>query len=466
MNIPLFGLGQTGKSTIVSAQTRKNVYFEFQKDRDRVEYAAYGTAGTLLRFSFGDTPCRGAITVGDFYYVVHRGTFYKVNNANVRTAEGTLNTLTGMVSMATDGNTIQIVDGVKAYVYDIALDTFTLVSDPDFVPAKSNTWIDGYFITDKRGDPDVTNHNQYMWSTDGLTYNSLDFDAAETNFDPVTRTYNDNRELILFGEFTSEFHSLSGNADKIYNRQSVIEWGLTAKESVAKMNDSVIFLGRNRMGKSQVIVLNGYTPQPVSNQEFSAVLDSYGDLSNAVGYSYMLSGHPMYCISFPSVNKSWMYDGSTSLWTELTSGYEEGRNRVLFTIDFLGKTIGFDYESGNVYEISPEYLTDNGLPIIRELTSRHILSENYQSVTELWLDMEVGVGLNDGQGSDPKIMLHVSKDGGKTYPINRLMSLGKIGEYLKRCRLTRICRARDVVVKIRMSDPVKFVCMGAWMKTK
>ncbi len=50
---------------------------------------------------------------------------------------------------------------------------------------------------------------------------------------------------------------------------------------------------------------------------------------------------------------------------------------------------------------------------------------------------EVGLGLPTGQGSDPMVMLRVSRDFGKTWSNERRASFGKIGAYGHRCFWTR-----------------------------
>ena len=108
--------------------------------------------------------------------------------------------------------------------------------------------------------------------------------------------------------------------------------------------------------------------------------------------------------------------------------------------------------------MSPSQYTDNGATIIREVITRHILSQfNRVRISLLYIDMETGVGLQTGQGSTPMIMLSSSKDNGRTWSAERWAQLGQVGTYLTRVIWRRFGSARDYVFKIRMSDPVKFV---------
>ena len=75
--------------------------------------------------------------------------------------------------------------------------------------------------------------------------------------------------------------------------------------------------------------------------------------------------------------------------------------------------------------------------------------------------MQQGVGLNNGQGQNPQIMLQVSRDGGYTYGNEMWTSFGAQGEFLKRAEWRRLGVSRNYVFKFRISDPVKVVFIGA-----
>src|SRR5690606_25961826 len=124
----LFGLGQKGKSAVVTAQRHLNLYCEINPQGDKGQVTFYGTPGLKLDYSYGDTPVRGSIVVGDFKYEVHRGTFWRVNNAGVKVNLGTLQTVEGRVSMASNGVQISITDGAAFYVYVIGQDAQSITS--------------------------------------------------------------------------------------------------------------------------------------------------------------------------------------------------------------------------------------------------------------------------------------------------------------------------------------------------
>src|SRR4051812_47829 len=121
MRQSLFGVGLQGKSLNVSAQRRINLYLEFRPEEDGIRIVAHGTPGLTLFVDFGDTPARGIHVLGSLLYVVHRGTFWEVNNAGVMTNRGTLLTTTGRVYFADNGTKIMVVDGTAGYTFDTSV---------------------------------------------------------------------------------------------------------------------------------------------------------------------------------------------------------------------------------------------------------------------------------------------------------------------------------------------------------
>ena len=458
MIIPLFGVGLQGKSPTVTAQRRLNVYYEFQPEEDKTRVAIYGTPGlSAYLSSLGDTPVRGWIAIGDVYYVVHRGMFYEVNNAGTTTSRGTLNTGSGRVDISYDGTVILIVDGTNGYTYTVASTTFAQISDVDFPNgATTCTWLEGEFA--------VEDGTDFFISPDGTNWDATEFATAESAPDGIVRVYSDHGEIVVFGAVTTEFW---GNTEAVNfpfapNKGATQEYGLAAKWSLTKFNGALAAVMKNKTGEVQIMQINGYIPTPISNQELDSIINNYGTVADATAYSYMLGGHPMLQVNFPSADKSWLYDASTKVWSELESGLDGNRHRGEMHLDYLNKPRIADYETGNIYTLDADVYTDNGETIPREIIGRHFFAE-YENVIvrELQVDMETGVGLITGQGSDPQCMLSISKDNGHTFGNELWKDIGAIGKYLSRVVWRRLGIGRDWVFKFRVTDPIKFVMTGA-----
>ena len=337
---------------------------------------------------------------------------------------------------------------------------FARITDPDFPGASTVTFLNQRFIITE---PD----SGKFWCSqllDGSAFDGLDFATAEFAPDNLVRCMADAGQLYLFGTTTTEIWGDSGAADFPYAKVGggAVEWGLDARWSLAKYMNSLAFLGRNRLGQVQVCLMAGAQVQPISNPQVEAQFSTYGDTSNATGFAYMVNGHPFYQINFPTVGKSWLYDGQSKCWSRLESS--GGLHRIQGAVQLLGSIYGADYKNGKLYKIEPDVYTDDGQMIVREFTSRHLATGDFTHLPELWIEMESGVGLQAGQGSNPKIMMQISRDGGKTWGNELWRSLGEVGEYKKRAKWNRLGRFYDGVFKFRVTDPVKTTFVHAWGK--
>jgi hypothetical protein len=454
-SISLFGINQQGKSATVTSQSHLNLYAEIIQDVEKSSVVYYGTAGLLSFTSFGDTPVRGGIVVGDFMYLVHRGVFYEVNNAGVKTNRGTLNTTSGRVSFTNNGIQIAFIDGINYYVYTIATTTLSVVTTNLVGVPIDVTFQDGYGLL-AYADGKFQKTSAYAFQT----LNALEYATAESNPDGLSRVIADHGEIILAGTETVEFWGNTGGADFPYSNQrgSTLEFGLAAPWSLVKYNDSLAGLFKNKMGQVQVMMMAGHALKKISSNELDYIINNYTSVSDATAYSYMLAGHPMYQINFRAQGKSWLYDASTGLWSSLESDLYGGRHRGEILLDYINKPRVTDYSTGDVYTLDANTYTDNGLPIPREITTKHIgggLSR--LAISRLYVGFETGQGLISGQGSNPQVMLKISKDNGHTWGNEIWRDLGKIGTYLSRVIWHRLGSSYDWVFKIRITDPVKVV---------
>jgi len=456
---PLFGLGLHSKSPNVTANKLVNAYFEFQKEKDRTRVAIYGTAGLSLFVDKGDTPWRGLhpFPKNSLLYGVHRGTFYSINNAGVITSRGTNGTTTGRVDICDDGTYITVVDGDEIYTYDTDNPATPIAAVTDAQrPTSPNTCA----FQGQRTLTDEDGTGQFKGSAliDPTSWLALDFATAESNPDNLIRVTNYRGTVVLFGDYTTEFWSNVGGSGFPYTRilGADIEYGLAARWSLSRFAGTFAFLSKNREGQVAVSILNGYNPPTrISNFEFENEINNYASVADATGFGYMLGGHPMYQLNFPTAGKSWLYDGSTQYWSELRHG-ANARHRAELGVDFLNQTIVADYENGKLYRLDSGTYTDNGVNIHMILRGRHIANQKKKvRFTRLELGFEPAT-ITD-QTANPVAGLRVSKDGGHSYGTQTFAKLGKVGEYLRRCIWRQLGAGRDMVPEIIIAEPIKKV---------
>jgi hypothetical protein len=129
---------------------------------------------------------------------------------------------------------------------------------------------------------------------------------------------------------------------------------------------------------------------------------------------------------------------------------------------FNGKNYVGDRENGKLYSYDLETYTDNGDTIpCKRVTPHYWNNLDRLFFGTFQIDMETGVGISTGQGSDPQIMLENSNDGGHTFGTGIEKDIGEMGKYLTRVRWTRQGSARDRVVRVTVSDPVALTFLNA-----
>ena len=466
--VPLFGTGIKAISDIVTRQRRVNCLYDLRADQDRASIVMLGTPGSTLwtTLPLAAYPVRGWHAIGTTLYVVAGSALYAVTTTGTYTQLATGISGSGRVEIADNSVQLIIVTGGPGYVYTFATTTLTTITDPFFpVGATSVVFINGRFVVEAPG----TRRFYVSELLNGLDWTYLGvtaiFGTKENSSDLLLRVSNLNGTLVLWGQQTVEFWQDVGTSPLPYQRinGATQSWGLAAVLSNVEVGNTQMFLGYAPDGGLSVLRLNGYVAEPVSDSDLNTLFSSFATVNDAVAYTYTAYGHAIYQITFPTENRSFAYDTKTGIWHDSQSGVaEQGRHFSNYGITFSGKNYvsGSDNGVGKIYELDVNVYTDTGTYIKRQAITRHIRNQgNEFRIAELFLDFETGVGLGGAptQGTDPQVMLKISRDGGRTFGNERWIALGKIGEYYTRVVLRRLGAARDFVVQITMTDPVKFV---------
>lgn len=463
MKLPFLGDAYRARSPNAAAERTLNLYPEVDPHNKEV-IALYGTPGLVTKITMAESPVRQIFAFEDTLYVVAGDKFYTVTTAYVATERGTLNTSTGFVSMATDGLNVIVVDGTNGYLYNIAVPAFSVISDVDFPDNSTIAEVqDTYFIVLESGS------QRFHISTDGSTWIGTDFASAEGKPDNLVSMISDHRELWLFGANTTEVWVNTGNADFPFERVqgAFIEHGCAAVASVAKMDNSIFWLGADDRGTGMVWRAVGYSPARISTYaiEYAISQHTAAEIAAAIAYTYQQEGHAFYVLTVG--DETWVYDASTNMWHQ--RGYtvpESGaliRHRSNCYAFFNSIHLVGDYENGKIYQLDLDTYTDAGDYIKSTRACRHISNDEKEILhKQFLLDMESGVGLTGtGQGTDPQIMLRWSDDGGHTWSNEHWASCGKIGKYAKRVIWRRLGRSRDRIYEASITDPVKRCFVGA-----
>ena len=470
MKTPILGSSYVVRSVNAADARMVNLFPEIIAEGGKEPAYLQRCPGLQFLASVGVGPIRGVWAFSNNAsdaFVVSGNSLYKINTSYSATLLGTI-AGSGPVSMADNGTQLFIAANGPSYIYNNTTNAFSQITDPDFPGAVSVGFLDGYFVFNEP-------NSQKIWITsllDGLSVDPLDFASAEGSPDGVVGLISDHREVWVFGTNSVEVWYDAGTQDFPLQRiqGAFNEIGCVSAYTLAKMDNGIFWLGADARGRGIVYRANGYTGQRISTHAVEWHIQQYGDISDALAYTYQQDGHSFYVLIFPSANTTWVYDVATQAWHE-RAGFSNGsftRHRSNCQMSFNNEIIVGDYENGNLYAFDMETYADNGqiqkwLRTWRALPSGQ---NNLRRTTHhsLQIDLETGVGLNLGQGSDPEVMLRWSDDGGHTWSNYHTSPVGKIGQYYHRTffrRLGMTLKLRDRVYELSMTDPVKTAIMGA-----
>jgi hypothetical protein len=464
---PILGSTYVARSVNAADARMVNMFPEIVPEGGKEPAFLMRAPGLRLLAAVGLGPIRGLWSYGGYGYAVSGNSLYKIDSNYTSTLLGTV-IGTGPVSMSDNGTQLFVAANGPSYIYNATTNVFQQITDPDFPGAVTVGFLDGYFVFNEP-------NSQKVWVTsllDGLSVDPLDFASAEGSPDGLVSLIVDHREAWLFGTNSVEVWYDAGNvAFPLQRIQGAFnEIGCVAPYSVAKLDNSLFWLGADARGRGIVYRANGYTGVRVSTHAIEWQIQQYGNLSDAIGYTYQQDGHSFYVLIFPTANTTWVYDAATQAWHE-RAGWSNGsftRHRSNCQMAFNSEVIVGDFENGNIYAFDLDDYSDNG-QIQKWLRSWRALPTGQNNLKRtahhsLQLDVESGVGLNVGQGSDPEVMLRWSDDGGHTWSNYHTAKIGKIGEYYRRVfwrRLGMTLKLRDRVYELSMTDPVKTAIMGA-----
>lgn len=238
------------------------------------------------------------------------------------------------------------------------------------------------------------------------------------------------------------------------------KWGTPAPFTVKGSGYSVLWLSENRDGWGIVVRTRGYAPVRVSTYAVEHEINQYQTGSDALAFIYQMDGHTFYVLTFPTEQKTWVYDldlnywHKCGLWNAAASRYEAWFPR--YHVRSFNKHLVLDGQSSAISEMSPTFaLEANGTPIRRLRRAPGIFAERRNlPIQSIDVYLESGTSNPRPPGDDAVLMFRSSDDGGRTWPVERQEPIGRIGQYSAMARLWGLGTPRDRVHELIVSDPI------------
>ena len=468
MSPPLAGFcGPTyvSQSRIASPERSVNWYPELiEVPKAEFPVVLYPTPGVVSFGTMTQSACRGLFEEQDRVWAAGGARLQEFTGAGgAATDRGALVVDSNPATFCSSGDfggQVFITSGDLGYILTLSTNVLTQpVND-----VTMGGYVDGYFVA-----LDATTATLRISAlADGATWTQTAQRSAGA--DRWVSLFVNHREIWLFGSKTSEVWYNAGTSPFpfLLYPGSFMEVGCAAGFSVASMDNSLVWLGRDKNGRCMVWRAAGYRPQRISTHAIEYALQGYTTVSDAIGWAYQDQGHSFYVLTFPTENATWVYDAATQLWHERlywnTTTAQYQAYRPMFHCFAFNRHLVGDRDDFTIYEMAIDQYADVGGAAIRRLRRGPIYEKDGHWLN--WKDVEFvvepGIGLSgSGQGSDPNVQFRYSSNGGFTWSNTRQTTAGAMGNYDTRVLFRSMGRGRRFVPELVMTDPVAWRIVGA-----
>ena len=422
----------------------------------------------------GTGPIRAAYRAADgLLYVCSGSELYVLDTNYSATLIGSILSSAGRVSMVDNATQVGVFDGFNGWCVTKATRALVMTIPNGTTSATvptSGVYQDGFCIVNSSDNQIYQSglNNLLLFTTSGTANNAF----VQGNAEPVIGLGELKREVWVFKKDVIEIWINQGNAGFAFVAlQGVyIHAGCAAPGSIARLGDSLVWLGEDEQGNAVVYQSQGYQAAPISTYALSATFNNFDVISDAIAYTYQMDNHRFYVLTFPNANATYCYDLMTGKWHQRASFSDGDLNREIINCHafFNKKHIVGDYQNGNLYALDNDTYTDNGTTR-KWLRSWRALPPSapigpLMSFDELQILMETGI--TTASGTNPQIMLRWSDDGGYTWTPIQTMAAGAIGEtawrvIARRLGSVKIGTGQDRVWEISSTDPQRTSITGA-----
>lgn len=304
MESPIFGSLEVSRSLNAADNQLINLYPEIVETKQGKRIGAlYSTPGKTLKATVGVGPIRGLHVMphSNTLFAVSGSELYSLDTAFTSTDIGAV-AGGGVVSMIDNGTQLAIFTGNIGYSWTSG-GGLVLLSLPFTTSLNSITaaYIDGFGLINEPG----TNR---IWQSDLLdlaTWDALNFASASGDSDDVVAVAALHRELWVIKQTATEIWFNAGHAGFAFQRLDGIylEAGIIAIGSLALLNESLIWLARNRQGEAVVVMSQGHTLVRISTHSIEQMIQAatLAELQAATAYTYQQQGHAFYVLSVADV---------------------------------------------------------------------------------------------------------------------------------------------------------------------
>lgn len=383
---------------------------------------------------------------GVLYHVVNQ-TLYSIDSNGNYTSIGTISGTQRCVfsNSVVGANRQMVIAAGTVYTYDGTTLTASAIS------ADSVTYLNSKSIYPNGG-------FEFAVSGAGGATNITSTGSAESSPDNLLRPYAFNQWVYMFGEKTIEPFYDNGAASGVPLARidnAIMQKGLGGFYTIANTDQALYFLGDDS-NVYQIIQsqLTAISPSSIVNSIKKQNKDT------ATAYTISQNGQEYYVLWFAS-GLTYVYSEQLGEWFNISSGTGDDPHVASSYIRIYDRDIAVDYRTANTIELSLDNYDDSGETIQRVRVLPPFTSQDAGlpygkrlTMSKIKFALQTGVGLVTGQGSDPKIMVQYSLDGGETWSTERWVQIGRMGQFLINAEYWEMVSFYEITFKITVSDPV------------
>jgi hypothetical protein len=363
----------------------------------------------------------------DLMFAVSNKTLYKVEeNGTATSLAGDLLTGLSKPTFVVVRNKLFVTDGGKP-IYTNGTDNAAFLTDADAPTEASHVAVlDNYLLANS-----VTNGTVlFSDPLDPLVQSASDFFSPDAVSDTLQAIGATQREILLLGSESLEFYRNDGSTPFSANPNRLIGKGTLAKNT--KVENGVL----------KVVS----TPYDQEIREMTTVDDAFA-------YDMRVDGRGFYVLSFPTEDRTLVYDyfidqwSEWGLWNSATGNYARYIGNSYSYAKKWNKHLIGSKDDGKILQLDKDTYQDNGTDIQWRKKTGHIDHGTSQrkNSKELLIRVRSGEGDSSDSAENPEILVRWKNDNNNHWNNFRSIKLKKIGntEFIARLHQLGQYRSRQ-----------------------